>query len=288
MKTLLLLLLILLTSCNGQSGKGEKERIITVTIEPQRYFVESIAGNKFKVITLVPKGSSPETYDPTPRQLVALSKSEAYMRIGQIGFEVAWMEKIRENAPHLRIFDNSTGIELISTGEYAHGDHVHAGGVDPHIWNSVLNTRIIARNICQALCELDKPNEEYYIERYNKFSQELCEISEQIAELLSEGSDHAFLIFHPALTYFAHDYGLRQYAIEEGGKEPSPAHLKRIIEICEEEKIRIIFIQPEFDRRNAEVIAKQTGIRIIPINPLSYNWKQEMMHIAESLQHEDE
>jgi zinc transport system substrate-binding protein len=91
------------------------------------------------------------------------------------------------------------------------------------------------------------------------------------------------MIYHPALSYFARDYGLHQISIEEGGKEPSPAHLKEIIEVCKTEKVRIVFIQPEFDRRNAEVMAKETGTRIVPINPLSYNWEEEMIKIAKEL-----
>ncbi|MDD4418434.1 MAG: zinc ABC transporter substrate-binding protein, partial [Bacteroides graminisolvens] len=96
-------------------------------------------------------------------------------------------------------------------------------------------------------------------------------------------ADHAFMIYHPALSYFARDYGLHQICIEEEGKEPSPAHLSDLIEICKEEEVRIIFVQPEFDRRNAEIIAKQTNTNIVDVNPLSYNWEKEMIHIANSL-----
>ena len=71
-QTVLFLFLLLLSACSGR-GKGDAgERIITVTMEPQRYFTEAIAGDKFTVRSMVPKGSSPETYDPTPQQLVSL------------------------------------------------------------------------------------------------------------------------------------------------------------------------------------------------------------------------
>ena len=78
----LLLIIVLLVSCN--MGKSEKSQdnekpVIAVTIEPQRYFTEAIAGDKFDVISIVPKGSSPETYDPTPQQLVSLGDSKAYL-----------------------------------------------------------------------------------------------------------------------------------------------------------------------------------------------------------------
>ena len=91
------------------------------------------------------------------------------------------------------------------------------------------------------------------------------------------------MIYHPALSYFARDYGLHQISIEEGGKEPSPAHLKRLIDFARKEGVRVIFVQPEFDRRNAEIIARETGTQIVPINPLSYDWEVEMLKIAENL-----
>lgn len=75
------------------------------------------------------------------------------------------------------------------------------------------------------------------------------------------------MIYHPALSYFARDYGLHQIPIEAGGKEPSPAHLKALIDTCSSENVHVIFVQPEFDRRNAELIAQQTGTRVVDINP---------------------
>jgi zinc transport system substrate-binding protein len=277
------LAVIALSACSGQGKKGTKERVITVTIEPQRYFAEAIAGDRFKIVGMVPKGSSPETYDPTPRQLVSLGESEAYFRIRYIGFEMAWMERLMKNAPHIRVFDLSQGIELIREG-HIHDDHYHVGGVDPHIWNSAINAKIIATNIFRALCALDEDHEAYYSARYDKLIRRIEETDSIVFNLLKQQeADHAFMIYHPALSYFARDYSLHQICIEEGGKEPSPMHLKELIEISKFEDVRVIFVQPEFDRRNAEIIAKETGTEIVPINPLSYDWNEEMIRIAKAL-----
>jgi zinc transport system substrate-binding protein len=274
-----------LSACTGQGKKETRERTITVTIEPQRYFTEAIAGDRFRIVSMVPKGSSPETYDPTPRQLVSLGESEAYFRIGRIGFEVAWMERLMQNAPHTRVFDLSKGIDLIHEEGHAHGDHYHAGGADPHIWNSAANARIMADNIFRALCTLDKDNEAYYAARRDSLVRRIEDTDRTVFDLLRQTgkADHAFMIYHPALAYFARDYGLHQICIEESGKEPSPAHLKELIEIGKYEEVRVVFVQPEFDQRNAAIIAKETGTRIVPINPLSYDWHEEMIHIAKSL-----
>ena len=159
----LLLIIICLTSCNtGKPKQNNEKPVIAVTIEPQRYFTEAIAGDKFDVISIVPKGSSPETYDPTPQQLVSLGDSKAYFRIGYIGFEQVWMDRLTDNTPHIQVFDTSKDVDLIFEEEEIHGDHRHAGGVEPHIWNSTGNALIIARNTYKALCQLDKENEAYY------------------------------------------------------------------------------------------------------------------------------
>lgn len=281
---LCLSLVCLISACGGKKGKEEPETgIITVTIEPLRFFTEAIAGDRFVVKSMVPKGASPETYDPTPRQLMELKDSKAYFRIGYIGFEITWMDRLMENAPHLSVFDLSNGIDLIFEAGHAHGDHYHPGGVEPHLWCSAVNAQIIATNIFNALCRLDQEGREYYEERYNELYRAIEKTGRTISDILKNDADTTFMIYHPALSYFAKDYGLRQIAIEEGGKEPSPAHLKELIKHCREEGARVIFIQPEFDRRNAELIANETGTRVVPINPLSYQWPEEMIHIAKSL-----
>lgn len=283
----LLLIIVLLASCNmGKPGKSQdnEKPVIAVTIEPQRYFTEAIAGDKFDVISIVPKGSSPETYDPTPQQLVSLGDSKAYLRIGYIGFEQVWMDRLIDNTPHIQIFDTSKDIDLILGEAHNHGDHQHAGGVEPHIWNSTNNALIIARNTYKALCQLDKENEAYYLNRYDSLCQRIMHTDSSIRKTLQQpGTAQSFMIYHPALSYFARDYGLQQISIEEGGKEPSPAHLKDLVDLCRQEDVRIIFIQPEFDRRNAEIIARETGTDIVPINPLSYDWEAEMLAVAQAL-----
>lgn len=280
-----LLMILFLTSCNaGKNKHNDGKPVIAVTIEPQRYFTEAIAGDKFDVVSIVPKGSSPETYDPTPQQLVSLGDSKAYFRIGYIGFEQVWMDRLTDNTPHIQVFDTSKDVDLIYEADEDHGDHRHAGGVEPHIWNSTNNALIIARNIYKALCRLDKENEGYYLTRYDSLSRQIMQTDSIIRQTLQQPDcAKSFMIYHPALSYFARDYGLQQISIEEGGKEPSPAHLKELIDLCREDDVRVVFIQPEFDRRNAEIIARETQTRIVPINPLSYDWNEEMQGVARAL-----
>ena len=233
---------------------------------------------------MVPKGSSPESYDPTPQQLVNLSQSQAYLRIGYIGFEQAWMKKLEANHPDMKVFDTSQGVDLIRGEGHWHGDHFHEGGVEPHIWNSTRNVNVIADNIYTALCELDAAHEADYKHRLDSLKQIISQTDTDVRSLL-ENADSTFLIYHPALSYFARDYGLKQISIEEGGKEPSPAQLKALIETCRKENAHTIFVQQEFDQRNAQLIADELGVNVVSINPLSYNWAEEMLRVAKALKH---
>ena len=282
---------------------------LTVTIEPLRYIVEAIAGQQFQVVSMVPRGTSPETYDPTPRQLISLAQSRAYLRIGHIGFEHAWIDRLAQNAPNLPFFDMSQGINFIYSQPHHHQhrasahiptkyhadenagneDQSHPTSLDelaiePHIWNSPTNVRIIARNVVAALAQLDPVHAPDYASRCDSLCTAVALTDSLVRSLLAHPqADRAFLIYHPALSYFAREYGLHQIAIEGDGKEPSPAHLAQLIETCRQEKVRVVFIQPEFDRRNAELIAQQTHCQIVPIDPLAYDWPGEMLRTAQAL-----
>ena len=284
MKRLIPILTLFICFACGNTAQKSEKAIITVTIEPLRYFTEAIAGKNYQVVSMVPKGSSPESYDPTPQQLVNLSKSQAYFRIGHIGFEQAWMKKLEANCPDMKVYDTSKGIDLIRDKGHWHGDHFHEGGVEPHIWNSTQNALIIADNIYQALCELDSTHQADYKYRLDSLKQSIRQTDAETRRLL-ENADSTFLIYHPALSYFARDYGLKQISIEEGGKEPSPAQLKKLIETCRNENVHTIFVQQEFDQRNAQLIAHELGIDIVSINPLSYDWTEEMLRTAKGLKH---
>ncbi|GHT75752.1 zinc ABC transporter substrate-binding protein [Bacteroidia bacterium] len=273
-------MMLCLFSC---TEKPQQEKIITVTIEPQRYFTEELADTLFQVITMVPPGSSPETYDPTPQQMVQLSKSKAYFCIGHIGYENAWLDRLKQNNPHTRFFDNSEGIQYILSGHH-HEGHTHSGqNIDPHTWISPKEAFILAENICRALTELDPAHAEIFRLNGEKLKEKIRQTDQEVEAYLNRSTQKAFIIYHPALSYFARDYGLKQYAIEADGKEPSPEQIRKIIETAKTENIRTVFIQQEFDRKNAEIVAKETGCKLVVINPLSYHWEEEIIQIAKAL-----
>lgn len=284
----LLLAIVGLSACQGKKEGGT--RTISVTIEPQRYFAEKIAGGLFQINCVTPAGQSPETYDPTPQQMVQISQSQAYFRIGEIGFEQAWMKNLQSQNPDMAVFDLSEGMELIKNEEEAHEEgeaHHHHGAVDPHIWTSISGAKVIAQNTCQAFIKLDPENQEIYRAGYQRLIEEIDSTEAEMKQLLQPLAGTAFIIYHPTLTYFAREFGLKQLCIELDGKEPSPAQLKQLLETATQSGAKVVFVQQEFDQKNAELIAKETGCRLVKINPLSYNWHDEMIRLATILAGKD-
>lgn len=285
--TCFIILSLIVTGCrNTEKSKNEKTTI-TVSIEPQRYFVEQIAGDKIDVKTLVPQGAKPETYDMTPAQLVQLSKSQAYFMMGFIGFERSWVSKYSDEHPHTNIINMSEGIKPIVTDHDTCGDGIETFAnefIEPHTWMSVKNAKLIYKNVLQGLILVDQENKDYYTNRYDSIMEDLNRFDKSIAVELQK-ADTAFMIYHPALTYFARDYNLTQISIENEGKEPSPKELSNIIKDSKKMGISIIFIQPEFDPRNAKTIAEETDSKLVTFNPLSYNWKNEIMKVVNALSH---
>lgn len=272
-------------SCSNMSND---KPIVTVTIQPQKYFAEKIAGDKFDINCIVPNGSSPESYDPSPSHLVYVGKSKAYFKIGYIGFEMAWLDKLMQNNPSMKLFDNSKGVHLLSSEHVCTDErvHLHNDNIDPHIWSSPKQAAIIAKNMYEAFVELDPKHKEYFTENYNELLSRINEVDSIMTAKLSTVQGKSFAIYHPSLSYLANDYGLKQISIELNGKEPSPFHLKSILDIARKDSVKILFIQKEFDIKNAQLFASEAGCKVVEINPLNYNWDQEFIKITDALSNE--
>lgn len=262
---------------NGKKDLDTNKPTVTVTIEPFRYFVGQIAGNDVNVNVMVPAGSSPETYEPTPQQMVDLSQSVFYFKVGQIGFEKTWMKKLQQNAPDMKVIDTSAGIRMLKT---------QSGNIDPHTWMSIKSADIITSNIAKALMEKYPKKAEEYKKRLrdfrkNKLDKLQNEIDKYQSSIKGE-KQKSFVIYHPTLTYFAKENGLKQYAIEEG-REPSITQLKELIQRAKSEDINLIFVQKEFSNRNIQVFIDATHSKAVEINPLSYDWEGQMLLITKEI-----
>ncbi len=250
---------------------------VTVTIPPYQYFVDKIAEDKVDVNVMVSNGNNPETYEPYAQQMMELSRSALYLKVGSIGFEQTWMKKLQDNAPDMKVIDTSVGIKPAKTP---------GGNIDPHVWMSCSNARIIASNILKALCNLEPKNKAFFEKNYLS----LLKIIDKRDSTIREGfKNHPemvrkFVIYHPILTYFARDYQLEQLAIEEEGREPSASQLKSLIERARKEKIKFCLIQAEFANRNTTTFIKESQTKAMDINPLQGDWNWAMQEAAAAVQ----
>jgi len=281
---ILSVILLVISSCNAP--RLDKEETLFVSIEPQKFFLQSIVGDRFEVISIIPEGSNPETFDPAPSQMVALGKSKMYFKVGRLGFENVWLENLKKNNPGLIIVDCSKGIDILEHDchehEHEHGGHGHADG-DPHIWSSPATASLIAKNMYEAIIGIDKENEEYYKKNYTKLLSGINHTDSVIRHYLDKAQSRSFVIYHPALSFFSREYGLEQLPMEYDGKNPSPSQLKSLVDLAKDKEVKVVFIQKEFDKKNAETIAKELDAEVVPINLLSYYWSEEMIKVAKSL-----
>lgn len=283
----LIILCVILAGCKGtpqkqaDSGKAsgtEKPAVtVTVTISPYKYFVDQIAKDKVDVNVMVSNGNNPETYEPYAQQMMELSKSALYLKVGSIGFEQTWMKKLQDNAPDMKVIDTSVGIKPAKTP---------GGNIDPHVWMSCSNARIIASNILKALCELEPKNKAFFEKNYQSLLSIIDKRDSTIKESFKKDPDlvRKFVIYHPILTYFARDYQLEQLAIEEEGREPSASQLKSLIERARKEKIKFCLIQAEFANRNTTTFINESHTKPMDINPLQGDWNRAMQEAAAAVQ----
>ena len=253
---------------NGRVG-------VVVTILPQAEFAERVGGEKVEVTVMVPPGASPHTYEPSPVQMAALAEAEIYAKVGSgVEFEIVWMDKLIATNKVIVVVDCAEGVEfreMVAEGEHEE-DGEHNGMMDPHIWVSPANARIMVTNICDGLIAVDPENRSFYEQNRDDYLRKLVEIDQEIREGLAGVVNRRFMVYHPAFGYFAREYDLTMIPIEKEGKEPTAAGLTRLIEQARAHDIRVIFAEPQFDPKSAEVIAEAIGGRVVLIDPLAKDY----------------
>ena len=268
----------------GCGPKAPVSDIVSVSILPQKFIVDELTGGVLEVNVMIPPGASHGTYAPTSQQFQKLSDSKLYIRIGYLGYEQAWIHRLKELNPDMDELNWSDKTELIHGGCSFHGDHEHEEGVDPHIWMSPM-VMMQLLPLTKASLISSFPNLKDTIEaNYSELFGKVESLHEKLMETSESLTSRSFLIFHPALTYLARDYEFEQIPIEQDGKEPSPALLVKTIEYAKEKNIRVIFIQQEYDMRNARLVSEETNTKMVQLDPLAYNWVETMNDVITKLQ----
>lgn len=269
---MLLVGLMLLGGCGQGAIQQPSDALgITVSILPQRTFVERIGDEHVQVNVMVLPGESPATYEPSPAQLRALSHADAYVSIG-VPFENAWLDRIASANPDMIMVDTTVGIQRMGAREHP----------DPHIWLSPALVKIQAETIQKALVALDPVHADEYQANLEAFLADIDALDAEIRETLTGVEHEKFMVFHPSWGYFARDYGLEMIPVEVGGQEPSAAELADLITTANEEDIEVVFAQPEFSTEAAETIAEEIGGKVLLISPLAEDWLQNMRQVSQT------
>jgi zinc transport system substrate-binding protein len=256
-----------------------------VSVPPQAYFVERIGGERVEVTTLIPPGYSHVDYPLTPRQVVALSRARLYVAVGHPAFEFerARIWPLLPDLPDLKVVDMSQGMRLLEgEGEGSEHGHHHEGG-DPHVWVAPDTVAVAARNIAEALVEIDPAHAAEYRANLARFETDIEGLDRSIHAQLGPDRGESFMVFHPTWGYFAHEYGLRQVAIEAEGKEPSALRLIQLIEAAKEHGVKVIFVQAGFPRKSAQVIADAVGGRVVVADPQEHDWLDNLRRVTREL-----
>ena len=293
MKFLNFIIVFLLLAVTPLSGARAGDTLpVFVSILPQQYFVQQIGGEHVDVQVMVAPGASPATYEPKPRQMAALSRARLYFAIG-VPFETAWLDKIAAANPAMQVVHTEQGIRKLPMAEHPHegghdgdadqhsGDRGDGHGIlDPHIWLSPPLVKVQADTIMKALMAADPPHAADYERNGRRFSAAIDALDRDLKKTFAGQEGRRFMVFHPSWGYFAAAYGLVQVPIELEGKDPKPAQLQALIQYARQHDIKVIFVQPQFSRRSAALVAAEIGGRVVPADPLALNWMENLRHVA--------
>ena len=260
---------------------------IFVSILPQKYFVEHIGGEMVNVHVMVGPGQSPATYEPTPKQMAALTQADIYFRIGT-PFEDVWMDRIIASNPALTIIDARDAIELrpiehsnvLSQPFAGHGTHTH-GSQDPHIWTNPLNVKKFMWHFTDALSMVAPQYKSLFEHNYRQFAAQLDELDDKIQAIFHNTPTKHFLVFHPSWGYFAERYGLVQISIELEGKTPNAKELAAVIDYAKQHHIKRVYVQTQFSQKDAQAVAKAIGGKVIAVDPLAEDYIDNLLYVAQ-------
>ena len=284
---------LVVCGCAHKDITGDARPVVFVSIVPQKYFVDNISGGLVQCLVMVPPGTNVHSYEPHPAQMSLLSKARAYFAIG-LEFEGPWLPKFASLSPGMRIVHTDSLVPKIAMEESPFpagmGDH-HShgeGGLDPHIWLSPGLVKLQAVSIARGLKEIDPVHSVEYGKNCETFLRSIDTLEQQLRLILpcdaaATAHPKVFLVFHPTWGYFARAFCLKQVAIEAEGKEPNPRLMKSILDTARAYRIRTVFVQPEFSRKIAEVIAHELGASVLDADALAYGWPTMLMTVAKRI-----
>lgn len=258
----------------SQSKKKDSSKIqIAVSIIPESTFVEAVGKDHVEVTTMIPPGSSPETYEPTPKQMTEFSKSDLFFSIGMP------LEK-NQLIPNLNTKTKVVSLDKAVQKQYP--DLKLGEERDPHIWLSPKRVIVMIDTIVEELSKIDPQNTAFYQKNGDSYKDQIDAVDLKIQKSLLPVKNRKIIVFHPAFGYLADDYQLEMYALEEEGKESTPEHLRQMIDLAKKEHIKVIFYQAETDSNQSKAFAEELGGKTVQLEPLAKDYignLEKMIHI---------
>ncbi len=278
--------ILLFSGCTEKTQNKDTETsadklVVAVSVLPQAEFVEKIGGDKVRTVVMIPSGASVHTYEPTPSQLKDLSTAQVYVKAGSnLDFELAWMDDLMSVNSDMYVVNSSKGIRFRTMGEDEHEEENGHTGLDPHVWTSPQNAKIMVKNIYEGLVAVDPDNEATYKQNYDAYIDKLDEADAKLKTSLAGKEGSSFIVYHPAWGYLADDYGLHEISIEVEGKEPSAQDMQKLIDTAKEKGIKVIFVQKGFSTASAETIAGQIGGEVVEVDPLAKDYIDNLDRVS--------
>lgn len=251
---------------------------VAVSIPPQAFIVEKIGGDLVDVMTLVKPGQSPATYEITPKQMAMLSGEEVYFKIG-VPFERNLADKLRNSLPSLPVVDCAPDSMPEIAAENNHDHHLD----DPHIWLDPEEIPGIGKIILDRLIQLRPSRKDFFESNYRALEKQSRTITNDISGILGPYRGRTFFVFHPAFGAFAKRFNLNQAAIEQEGKDPGGKHLAELISQMTRDKVKFIYVQPQFSEKSARAIADEVGAKLVELDPLAFDLFANITNIADRL-----
>lgn len=269
------LLSFTLVGCGEDDGFDPDKPTIAVSVVPQEAFVEAVAGDLVNIITLIPAGQSPATYDPSAKTMTELQDVDVYFAIGvptegtNIIPEIEGVNKVNLHD----LVDAVYEPRLIGTSR------------DPHIWLSIKRVKIMVEAICTELSAIDPDNQATYEENRDAYLLQLDGAEAAIEAMFEDKTEMtSFIIYHPSFGYFADDYNLDMVSVEEDGKVASISGITSVIDFAVENEIEYIFYQSEFDVSQVEALEEEIeGFQSVQLIPLSNNYIQNLLIMADRI-----
>lgn len=276
-------------SGGGSVAVGERTRV-AVSIEPLRYFVSAIGGDSVDVSVVMPRGADPETFEPGVTAMKKMHSADVLLTTGLLPFEKRIVGTGTEKGNVYGVTDGVTLIYGTHDAGHRHGhgaasvDETHAHGeADPHVWSSVENARIMAGNVVDALVSADPERSDYYRERGRVLQSRLDSLAGVWSQIMDPKKGTAFVVWHPALSYFAREYGLRQIALNVDNKENSSLRLRAIIEDARSHDAGALFVAKGYNQAQAAPVADELGVRPVEIDVMSADWEGEMNRVVNAI-----